>query len=122
MLQRSACRAVSTLSRRGPGALRSTYSTTVTGNTVQANDPNPKERPAPASATNATATSSRGAQAHSLQETPEAGEEKRVMQAPNRSATWSRSQQPRELAMAGPRFEQTIMEDQVCCDFEKSIY
>jgi NADH dehydrogenase (ubiquinone) Fe-S protein 6 len=113
MLQRSACRATSTLGRRSPAVLRFSYSTTVTGNTVPANDPESRERPAPASVTNATPTSPRGAQAHALQETPEAGEAKRVMQAPNRAATWSRSQQPREQAMVGPRFEQTIMEDQV---------
>jgi NADH dehydrogenase (ubiquinone) Fe-S protein 6 len=40
-------------------------------------------------------------------------EEKRVMQAPNRKGVWSRSQAPREVAMSGPRFEQTVMEMQV---------
>ncbi|KAG0133790.1 hypothetical protein HOY82DRAFT_516955 [Tuber indicum] len=40
----------------------------------------------------------------------EAGEAKRRMQAPNRATTWSRSQQPRELAMVGPLFENTDME------------
>lgn len=45
---------------------------------------------------------------------PEDAERRRVMQAPNRKEVWSRSQQPRELAMSGPRFEQTIMEYQVC--------
>ena len=35
------------------------------------------------------------------------------MQAPNRENPWSRSQQPRDRAMSGPRFEQTIMEYQV---------
>lgn len=34
-------------------------------------------------------------------------------QAPNKKGIWSRNQQPREVAMTGPRFEQTIMEDQV---------
>ena len=48
-----------------------------------------------------------------LQEMPEEGERQRVMQAPNRAAVWSRSQQPRERAMSGPRFEQTIMGLQV---------
>jgi len=48
-----------------------------------------------------------------LQELPEEGEKRRVMQAPNRAEVWSRSQQPREKAMVGPRFEQTIMLDQV---------
>lgn len=43
----------------------------------------------------------------------ERGTELREMQAPNRKGIWSRSQQSRELAMTGPRFEQTILEDQV---------
>jgi len=34
------------------------------------------------------------------------------MQAPNRATTWSESQQPRELGMVGPLFENTIMESQ----------
>ncbi|KAI4844825.1 lactobacillus shifted protein [Aureobasidium sp. EXF-8846] len=34
------------------------------------------------------------------------------MQAPNREGVWSRSQQAREKAMVGPRFEQMIMYDQ----------
>lgn len=37
----------------------------------------------------------------------------RAMQEPNRATTWSRSQKARELAMSGPRFEQTIVELQV---------
>jgi len=32
------------------------------------------------------------------------------MQAPNRKGVWSRSQNLREKAMSGPRFEQTIMD------------
>ena len=54
-----------------------------------------------------------------LQEMPEDSERQRVMQAPNRKEVWSRSQQPRERAMSGPRFEQTIMEYQV--GFEHGI-
>jgi NADH dehydrogenase (ubiquinone) Fe-S protein 6 len=53
-----------------------------------------------------------------LQESQEKGEELRVMQSPdrqspNRKGTWSPSQMPREKAMVGPRFEQTIFADQV---------
>ncbi|KAJ4304213.1 hypothetical protein N0V88_001826 [Collariella sp. IMI 366227] len=33
-----------------------------------------------------------------------------VTQAPNRTEVWSRSQQPRAVAMTGPRFEQTDFE------------
>jgi hypothetical protein len=40
-------------------------------------------------------------------------EEMRAMQAPNRSGTWTRSQQARETAMQGPRFEQMNIKDQV---------
>jgi NADH dehydrogenase (ubiquinone) Fe-S protein 6 len=63
--------------------------------------------------TNAVATSSEGAFDKILQESPEKGEEIRIAQAPNRQGIWSRSQKPRAEAMVGPRFEQTIMEDQV---------
>jgi hypothetical protein len=48
-----------------------------------------------------------------LQESVAEGEERRSMQAPNREGVWSRSQQAREKAMVGPRFEQMIMYDQV---------
>lgn len=54
-----------------------------------------------------------GLQDGDLQELPEDAERQRVMQAPNRKGVWSRSQQPRERAMSGPRFEQTLMEFQV---------
>lgn len=40
-------------------------------------------------------------------------ENSKVMQAPNRKGVWSRSQNPRPVAMSGPRFERTIMEYQV---------
>jgi hypothetical protein len=52
-----------------------------------------------------------------LVESTEAAEKMRTMQAPNRKGIWSRSQQPREKAMVGPRFEQSIMGDQVCICF-----
>ncbi|KAJ5398253.1 Zinc finger CHCC-type [Penicillium cosmopolitanum] len=48
----------------------------------------------------------------SLSEDPVVAERIRTMQAPNRSSTWAASQQPREEAMVGPRFEQTIMQTQ----------
>lgn len=57
--------------------------------------------------------SSEGNMDKPLQESVAEGEERRVMQAPNRETVWSRSQQPREKAMVGPRFEQMIMYDQV---------
>ncbi|PVU95447.1 hypothetical protein BB559_002732 [Furculomyces boomerangus] len=33
-------------------------------------------------------------------------------QAPNHPTIWSETQQPKEIAMSGPRFEQTALEDQ----------
>ncbi|RPB27017.1 NADH:ubiquinone oxidoreductase 18.4kD subunit [Terfezia boudieri ATCC MYA-4762] len=45
-------------------------------------------------------------------EKAEAVERARTMQAPNRAMTWSATQNPREVAMAGPRFEQTVLEAQ----------
>lgn len=104
-----------------PRILRASYSDVPqqSVNQVPANDPNPKPPKPNVSATNAVPTSSEGSFDQVLQESAEKGEELRVMQAPNRQAPnrkgiWSRSQQPREIAMSGPRFEQTIFEDQVC--------
>lgn len=57
-----------------------------------------------------------------LSETKERAEELRTAQSPNRKSVWSRSQSPRELAMAGPRFEQTIMELQVGAFAKKSCH
>lgn len=86
---------------------------TSTENPVPTNDPSPKKDPSPISNTNSIATSSTGSFDKVLKEQPDAAEEMRVEQAPNRATVWSRSQRPRELAMSGPRFEQTIMYDQV---------
>jgi NADH dehydrogenase (ubiquinone) Fe-S protein 6 len=80
---------------------------------IQANDPSPKPAPQNVSGTNAVEVGAAGARDAPLQELPEEGEKQRQMQAPNRPTTWSPSQQPREKAMTGPRFEQTIMEFQV---------
>lgn len=110
-------------SRVSRGVIRSLSSTTRrpveaagTGeNREQANDPTPTKDTPNVSKTNETAVSSRGAYDHTLQETTQEAEKKRQMQAPNRAGVWSRNQMPRELAMSGPRFEQTIMEMQVGC-------
>ncbi|KAK5166438.1 uncharacterized protein LTR77_007981 [Saxophila tyrrhenica] len=87
---------------------------TVTDNPLPANNPsdNVTEAPASSSKSNAMPMTTIGAEDRALQESPEEGEKKRTMQAPNKAGIWSRSQQPRATAMAGPRFEQTIMEDQ----------
>ncbi|KAK5189178.1 hypothetical protein LTR16_008038, partial [Cryomyces antarcticus] len=82
------------------------------GYPIPANDPNPKTPVQNVSATNALPTSSEGSFDKVLQESVQVAEERRTMQAPNRKGIWSRSQRPRSQAMTGPRFEQTIMEDQ----------
>ncbi|KAK4501980.1 hypothetical protein PRZ48_007790 [Zasmidium cellare] len=109
MLQRSAHRLLPAISRRTIAAR--SYSTQ-TDNPVPANNPNHQERRSPVSSTNALPTVSMGAGDKALVEEPAKGEELRQMQAPNRAQPWSRSQQPRAKAMVGPRFEQTIIEDQ----------
>jgi len=65
------------------------------------------------SETNVLPVSTGGMIDDDLQEMPEDAERRRQLQAPNRKEVWSQSQQPREVAMSGPRFEQTIMELQV---------
>ncbi|KAE8356691.1 zinc-finger domain-containing protein [Aspergillus coremiiformis] len=88
---------------------RASYTTTVPrlSANIQANDPNAPQPPKPnVSATNATPVDA------PLREGVEAGERSRQLQAPNRARTWAASQQPREKAMTGPRFEQTDMEMQ----------
>lgn len=93
-----------------------TYTSTVprlNENPIQANDPTPRKPSPNVSATNAVPTDSFGSHDGTLQESPEVGERIRSMQAPNRATTWASNQQPREKAMVGPRFEQTIMETQV---------
>jgi len=64
------------------------------------------------SKTNETPTSSMGSHDQALVESEAEAKEMRAMQAPNRKGIWSRSQKPREQAMAGPRFEQMILKDQ----------
>jgi len=86
-----------------------------TSDRIPTNDPSPPEPGQNVSDTNAIPISPMGLRDSELplQEMPEDSERQRVMQAPNRKEPWSRSQQPRERAMSGPRFEQTIMEYQV---------
>lgn len=100
-----------------------TYTSTVPRlheNRMQPNDPSP-----PASKPNVSGTNAPDSQAtapiaklvemeNTFVEDPAVGEQIRSLQAPNRATTWAASQQPREQAMTGPRFEQTIMETQVC--------
>ncbi|EHY55020.1 Lactobacillus shifted protein [Exophiala dermatitidis] len=89
------------LLRAGPG----------TGeNFEQANDPSGRKLTPNVSKTNETPVDAMGNRDAPLQELATAAEQQRQMQAPNREKPWSRSQMPRELAMTGPRFEQTIFE------------
>lgn len=81
---------------------------------VPANDAAKRDPKPNVSETNAVPTSSEGSFDKVLQESVAKGEELRTKQSPNYEGTWSKSQQPRAVAMQGPRFEQTIMEDQVC--------
>ena len=80
---------------------------------VPANDPVARKEVPTVSETNAMPTSSEGSFDKVLQESPAQAEKLRKQQAPNREGIWSRSQQPREVAMSGPRFEQSIIEDQM---------
>ncbi|KAI4175567.1 MAG: hypothetical protein LQ343_001558 [Gyalolechia ehrenbergii] len=82
-----------------------------TSDKVPTNDPNPPKPVQNVSDTNAVPVET-GLRDEPLQEMPEDSERQRQMQAPNRMEPWSRSQMPRERAMSGPRFEQTIMEYQ----------
>ncbi|KAK6384800.1 hypothetical protein LTS17_002363 [Exophiala oligosperma] len=106
ILSRTTCRPISAsarLLRQGPG----------TGeNFQQANDPQSRKLTPNVSKTDETPVDSMGASDAPLQEMVTDGERARQLQAPNRAKPWSRSQMPRELAMTGPRFEQTIIESQ----------
>lgn len=95
---------------------RAGYSSTVprfSENLMQPNDPSPPKPKPNTSATNETPVDAMGSWDAPLHEEPEVGERNRQLQAPNRANTWAPSQMPRERAMTGPRFEQTIMELQV---------
>ncbi|KAI4211881.1 MAG: hypothetical protein LQ351_005372 [Letrouitia transgressa] len=92
-------------------SLRRRYATADrTSDRVPTNDPEPPAPVQNVSDSNAVPIDPQGLQDAPLQESPEDSEKRRQMQAPNRRHPWSRSQQPRERAMSGPRFEQTIME------------
>ncbi|QIX02119.1 hypothetical protein AMS68_007636 [Peltaster fructicola] len=97
------------IARRAVGAR--VYSTS-TDNPIIANDPKPQEPHHSVSSTNTLPSHGQGNRDRALQESVEQGKELKLQQAPNRATIWSRSQQPRAKAMVGPRFEQTIMEDQ----------
>ena len=80
---------------------------------VPTNDPTPPKAVQNVSDSNALPTDAMGLRDEPMQEMPEDSEKQRQMQAPNRAEVWSRSQESRERAMSGPRFEQTMMQFQV---------
>ncbi|MCJ1305320.1 hypothetical protein MMC08_008134 [Hypocenomyce scalaris] len=99
--------------RLSSSLLRRTYATADrTSDRVPTNDPDPPKPVQNVSESNAVPMSAMGLQDADLQELPEDAEKQRQMQAPNRAQVWSRSQQPRDRAMSGPRFEQTLMDYQ----------
>lgn len=112
MLSTARSRAVWQISRRVQVSARRTYAFSA-NDQQEINDPNAPKKVPNVSKTNEVPIESHVKDA-SLQESVETAEKFRVMQAPNREGKWSRSQNPREKAMSGPRFEQTIMEAQVC--------
>ncbi|KAL1997262.1 hypothetical protein VTN49DRAFT_7409 [Thermomyces lanuginosus] len=97
------------LAVQSPRAAYSITAPRLTQDSVPTNDPTPRKPTPNVSETNAVQTSFEGV---AIAEAPDAGEQARQLQAPNRATTWAPSQQPRELGMSGPRFEQTIMEAQ----------
>jgi len=77
-----------------------------------ANEASPHPQAPTVSKSNETPTSAMGSQDQALVESVDQAEQMRQMQAPNRKAVWSPNQQPRNMAMVGPRFEQIIIKDQ----------
>ncbi len=108
-----ATRRIPALTARCPVARRLASTPARDVDRLPTNDPQPPKDTANVSGSNAVPVSMQGVKSGTLQELPDEGEERRKLQAPNRKDVWSRSQQPRERAMTGPRFEQTIMEKQV---------
>lgn len=112
MLSSARSRAVWQFSRRAQVSARRAYAFGV-NDQQEINDPKKPKEVSNVSKTNELPTDPGHLDAR-LQESAEEGEKQRMMQAPNRANVWSRSQNPRKDAMAGPRFEQTVMEYQVC--------
>ncbi|EOA84253.1 hypothetical protein ACJQWK_00821 [Exserohilum turcicum] len=107
-----ALRALRSRSTAAGRPLARSVSTATTSNQVPANDAVSRDAKPNVSKTNEMATSSVGAFDQSLQESVVDAEQLRTTQAPNFKGIWSRSQNPRAVAMSGPRFEQTIIADQ----------
>jgi len=108
MLSTTRSRVALLLSSRARFALRRSYAFTA-NEQEPLNDTTPPKKVPNVSKTNEVPIQTPN-QDERLQEYAEDAEKLRVMQAPNRTSVWSRSQNPRGKAMTGPRFEQTIME------------
>lgn len=110
---------IAALSTRSSRLVRPAYysvtASRLSENPRPTSDPTSRKPKPDVASTNAVPVDSTGARDAPLQELSEAGERSPLLQAPNRATTWAASQLPRERAMTGPRFEQTIMEDQVSC-------
>jgi NADH dehydrogenase (ubiquinone) Fe-S protein 6 len=115
MLSTARSRAVWQLSRRVQVSARRAYAYSA-NDKQEINDPNPPKKVQNVSESNELPIETPHRDAP-IQESVEKAEKLRVAQAPNRATVWSRSQNPRAQAMTGPRFEQTIMEFQVCGAF-----
>jgi len=113
MLSTTRLRAVWQLSRRAQVSARRNYAFSA-NDKQEVNDPNPSKEVPNVSKSNELPIETPHRDAR-IQESVQDAEKLRVQQAPNRVGVWSRSQNPRGQAMSGPRFEQTIMEFQVCC-------
>jgi NADH dehydrogenase (ubiquinone) Fe-S protein 6 len=112
MLSNARSRAIWQFSRRTQLATKRTYAFSANDNKEINGAGAPKEVPN-VSKTNETPMKTPH-QDDPISETVGHAEKLRTIQAPNRVGVWSRSQNPRAKAMSGPRFEQTIMELQVC--------
>ena len=112
MLSTGRSRALWQLSRRVQIPAKRTYAYSA-NDKQEVNDPSPPKEVPTVSKTNELPMETPHRDAP-IQEFATDAEKMRVMQAPNRAGVWSRSQNPRAKAMTGPRFEQTIMEFQVC--------
>jgi NADH dehydrogenase (ubiquinone) Fe-S protein 6 len=112
MLSTARSRAIWQLSRRAQVSARRAYAFSA-NDKQEINDPNPPKDVPNVSKSNELPIETPHRDAR-IQESMEDAEKLRVQQAPNRTGVWSRSQNPRAQAMTGPRFEQTIMEYQVC--------
>jgi NADH dehydrogenase (ubiquinone) Fe-S protein 6 len=111
MLSTARSRAVWQFSRTAQVSARRTYAYSA-NDKPEVNDPNPPKVVPNVSKSNELPIETPH-QAAPIHEQVEVAEKMRVMQAPNRATVWSKSQNPRDKAMSGPRFEQTVMQFQV---------